>query len=466
MSINLPREFLTRMECLLGEDYLAFLASYDDPPEVGLRVNSAKVSPQEFVTLFPYSLTPIPWTNSGFCLSAEINPAKHPYHAAGLYYLQDPSAMAVAEILDPQPGERVLDLAAAPGGKTTHMSSMMQNQGLLIANDVHPRRVRALMKNVERWGARNVVITNETPARLADHLGAFFDRVLVDAPCSGEGLFRKEPSSRRDWTIKLVENYAKRQDEILYEAARLVRPGGSLVYATCTFAPEENEGVVFRFLKSHPEYALLKPSIVVGFDLGRPEWISKDARTLDLNRTIRIWPHRTVGEGHFIAHLVKQKDEVENLIEESQLKQLWQSSALSQNALNYYREFWDENLSIPLIKDRIALVGSFLYRLPDGLPDLRGLSVLHWGWWLGTMKKKRFEPSPAFVMAMESSDFRNVLSFPAEGASVFKYLRGEVFPSQGPDGWVAVCVQDFPLGWGRRVQGRLRGRFPKWLRLM
>ncbi|MGD2159420.1 MAG: RsmF rRNA methyltransferase first C-terminal domain-containing protein, partial [Anaerolineales bacterium] len=371
-----------------------------------------------------------------------------------------------AEILDPQPGERVLDLAGAPGGKTTHISTLMQNQGLLIANDIHPRRVRALMKNVERWGARNVVVTNETPTRLADHLGAYFDRVLVDAPCSGEGLFRKEPSTRRDWTTNLVENYAKRQDGIMYEAARLVSPGGSLVYATCTFAPEENEGVVFRFLKSHPEFVLLEPPKYVEFDTGRPEWLSEDVRMFDLNRTVRLWPHRTLGEGHFVAHLVRQKSRVESLPSRCDLKKLFGYSAVPQDVLGHYRAFWDEIMSVPLFEDRLALVGSYLYHLPDDLPDLQGLSVLHWGWWLGSLKKKRFEPSSALVMALEVSDFQKVLSFPVDDPRVIRYLRGEVIPSPGPDGWMAVCVQGFPLGWGKRVRGRLKSRFPKWLRLM
>ena len=227
-ATTLPSAFLSRMKGQLDAEYEAFLASYDQPPSIGLRVNTLKLSPSQFTALAanifsPHApagqhtapLTPIPWAPAGFTLPPDTRPGKHPYHAAGLYYLQDPAAQAVAELLAPQPGERVLDLSAAPGGKTTHIASLMQNQGLLVANDIHPKRVRDLARNIERWGARNIAITNETPERLVNHFGAYFDRVLVDAPCSGEGMFRKDHAARGEWSARLVESCAVRQDAII-----------------------------------------------------------------------------------------------------------------------------------------------------------------------------------------------------------------------------------------------------------
>ena len=216
----LHKAFLSRMQAQLGDDYAAFLCSYEQPPDVGLRVNTLKLTPAQFTALAPdllppNPLSPIPWAPAGLTLPPDSRPGKHPYHAAGLYYMQDPAAQAVTELLAPQPGERILDLSAAPGGKATHIAAKLQGQGLLVANDIHPGRVRDLARNIERWGAQNVVITNEAPPRLADHFGAYFDRVLVDAPCSGEGMFSKDPAVRGAWAPSLVKNYALRQGLIL-----------------------------------------------------------------------------------------------------------------------------------------------------------------------------------------------------------------------------------------------------------
>ncbi|MCX6035943.1 MAG: RsmB/NOP family class I SAM-dependent RNA methyltransferase, partial [Chloroflexi bacterium] len=253
--IPIPPLFLERMSRFLGDEYPAFAESLTHAPVHGLRVNTLKLSADEFRKVSPFPLGDgVPWCHSAFTLTPAAlpvengrgvrEPGKHPYHLAGLYYLQDPSAMSAAELLGPRPGERVLDLTAAPGGKTTHIASLMHGQGLLVANEIKTKRLNHLVVNVERWGADNVVITNETPERVADHFGAFFDRVLVDAPCSGEGMLRKDMGARLDWSEEMVTGCAVRQTNILRVAAHLVRPGGHLLYSTCTFAPEEDEAVV------------------------------------------------------------------------------------------------------------------------------------------------------------------------------------------------------------------------------
>jgi 16S rRNA C967 or C1407 C5-methylase (RsmB/RsmF family)/NOL1/NOP2/fmu family ribosome biogenesis protein len=449
------------MQNQLGDEYQDFLASYHHPPDIGLRVNTLKLTADQFEAISPFPLTNIPWVPSGFLVPPDMRPGKHPYHAAGLYYLQDPSAMAVAELTAPQPGERVLDLAAAPGGKTTHMASLMAGEGLLVANDLHPRRSQVLAKNLERWGAHNVVVLNETPSRLVEKFGAYFDRVIVDAPCSGEGMFRKDPAARSEWMPKLVESCAVRQDAILSDAAKLVRQGGVLSYATCTFAPQENEGTIARFLDSHPAFELFDPPQFSGFSTGRPDWLNEvSSQSHNLQRTVRLWPHRTVGEGHFIALLQKS--------DKGQDKAVGQISDppydLPPESRDYFYQFLSETLHWRPNEDHLAQMGSHLYQMPAACPDLRGLKVVHWGWWLGTMKVKRFEPSHALSMGLTSQDFSNVFPLELDNPAVERYLKGEVLSSPGIDGWVLVTLDGFPMGWGKRVQGRLKTHLPKWLR--
>ncbi len=458
MPLPLPEEFLARMERLLEAEYHEFLRSYQEPPVVGLRVNTLKVTLERFLELAPFDLTPIAWSPAAFLLTGDDQPGRHPYHAAGLYYLQDPSAMVVVELMDPQPGERVLDLAAAPGGKATHIASVMQNEGLLVANDIHPRRVWELAGNLERWGARNVAITNESPERLADRLEGFFDRVLVDAPCSGEGMFRKSGTARSEWEPALIWGCSVRQAVILNEAARMVRPGGLLCYSTCTFAPEENEAVIARFLREHPEFELIEPAPAPEFARGQPDWVEEGLRLPELERTVRLWPHRMIGEGHFVALLrragVPATDTTPTMPRRDvpgQIRQLFES-------------FCREHLNEVPARDRLALLGAYLYQLPVGLPDLAGLRVIRPGWWLGTVRKNRFEPGHALAMALRAQDSCRVISLSANSEEVFAYLRGETLQVAGEDGWVIIAVDGFPLGWGKRVREIVKNRYPRGLR--
>ncbi len=457
MSPNLPPAFLERMKKYLGDDYAAFLASYDQPPNIGLRINTLKISPETFAAISPFQLHAIPWTSAGFLIPPDQYPGKHPYHTAGLYYIQDPAAMAVAELMAPQPGERVLDLAAAPGGKATHIAALMAGQGLLVVNDIFKHRLRSLTRNLARWGARNAVVLNETPERLAQHFGPFFDRVLVDAPCSGEGMFRKDPAMRKVWIPKNIQDYAARQDTILQSAARLVRPGGKLVYVTCTFSPEENEGTLARFLHTHSEFEMAARPQMAGFAPGRPDWLD-GVDMPSLQRAVRLWPHKSLGEGHFIALMERnQNGSTNRVLVPQHLK------ALPAGAHSSIERFFDHTLYWQSSKQNFALKGNQLYAIPEGCPNLNGLRVTHWGWWLGTVKKKRFEPSHAIGMGLRAADFCQTLPLTAQARETALYLRGDVLPSSGPDGWVMVTVDGFPLGWGKRVQGRLKPRLPTWL---
>ncbi len=367
--------------------------------------------------------------------------------------------MAVVEILDPQPGERVLDLAAAPGGKTTHILTKMKDKGLLIANEVHPSRVWELAENLERWGARNVILVNEAPSRLANHFIGYFDRVLLDAPCSGEGMFRKSESARRDWSPQLVASCALRQSAILNEAAVMLRPGGVLVYSTCTFSPEENEAVIATFLAGHPDFALEQVDVYPGFSPGRPEW---GHGLPELTKTVRIWSHRAVADGHFIARLRKRDNSGYPPIKPIK------PSPPSAPVIRAFQEFCQQTLNPGVDFQPLHVSSSYLYLLPPDSPALGSLKVIHPGLWLGKIKtgkrqrELRFEPAHALALSLRPSDVKQAISLDFDEAE--RYLRGETLSAPGEEGWVCVTINGYALGWGRRAGGIIKNYYPKGLR--
>jgi NOL1/NOP2/sun family putative RNA methylase len=478
--VSIPPLFLERMRPLLGDEYAAFSAALQEEPVSGLRVNTLKLPPEEFRLISPVTLGEgVPWCPSAFNITHTPlperegqkgqEPGKHPYHLAGLYYLQDPSAMSAAALLDPQPGEHVLDLAAAPGGKTTQMAALMQGKGLLVANEIKDKRLGHLAVNVERWGAGNVVITNETPERLADHFGAYFDRVLVDAPCSGEGMFRKDMSARRDWSTEMVAGCAVRQKNILRLAAKLVRPGGYLLYSTCTFAPEEDEEVVARFLEMFPEYETIQVPLFPGFMPGRPDWtglFTKNTKGKELKNAVRLFPHRIQGEGHF-ACLMKRSEEAPGKPSCKLRAQGWpdRMARPSPSQEQFWRGFAGEVLIDNFKAERLWVRGERLYLVPEGLPDLGNLRVPVPGVWLGTFKKERFEPAHPLALFLKPGQARDTLDLSTEEGErrspLRAYMRGESIPSEGAPGWKLVTMDGWPLGWGKRVQGVLKNHYPR-----
>lgn len=459
--VPIPPLFLERMKNFLGDEFAAFAESLNAVPKSGLRVNTLKLTPEQFEALSPFSLgEKVPWCPSAFTLDGENRPGLHPYHLAGLYYLQDPSAMSPAELLFSIPlreGERVLDLSAAPGGKTTHLAALMKGEGLLVANEIKDKRVGHLAQNVERWGAGNVVVTNESPERLADHFGPYFDRVLVDAPCSGEGMFRKDMGARADWSLEMVDGCAVRQKNILRVAAKLVKPGGYLLYSTCTFAPEEDEAVcngLGNGLASGKAdfngFEVVPLPQFDGFLPGKPEWIGAAS---ELAGAVRLFPHRINGEGHFACLLQKKDGDAEERVRES-----W-SPGLSKQQAGLWRGFAAEVLSVNLAEDRLRVAGERLYFVPQLTPDFGRLRIVHSGVWLGTFKKERFEPAHPLALFLKPGEAKNVLDLPANSRELAAYLRGETLPAD-VSGWAVVTVDGFPIGWGKGVQGTLKNHFP------
>ena len=470
---DLPEAFLDRMAGLLGNEYNVFFSSLHHPATTGLRVNSLKIATNEFIQRSQLKLSPVPWCSSGFIADSNddetihISHGKHPYHSAGLYYLQEPSAMAAAETLAPQPGEKVLDLVAAPGGKATHLAMLMKNTGLLVANEIHPKRVWDLVENLERCGVTNAVVLNETPPRLADHFSDYFDRVLLDAPCSGEGMFRKSEVARKEWKPELIHSCALRQSTILEQAARMVKPEGLIAYTTCTYSPEENEGVIDGFLSQHPEFDIITITHTTGFHSAKPEWIGlpPDDR---INHAVRIWPHLSQGEGHFIALLKKHETSA------IYLRNYRTSEGLSSNrsrkrtspgkAKSMLDDFCRANLTIAFDNSKLTINGSYIYHIPGETADLTGLHVIHPGWWLGSINKARFTPSHSLAMGVKCDQAKHILSLTPGDLHLSAYFSGESIPNSGEDGWVLVSVDGYPVGWGKRVQNVIKNFYPHGLR--
>ena len=427
----LPEAFLERMKNQLNEEYEAFLLSLERPRAVALRYNPLK----GHAPAMDFTQAGVPWEPLGFYYDPEARPGLHPYHEAGVYYLQEASAMAPVALLDPEPGEKVLDLCAAPGGKTTQIAGRMLGEGFLLCNEINPKRAKILARNIERMGVSNALVTNEHPERLAARFPGFFDRVLVDAPCSGEGMFRKEEAAVTDWSQETVEMCARRQAEILHSAAQMLKPGGRLVYSTCTFAPEEDEMAVAAFLESHPEFT--------------PEIIDAPWFQAVENGGHRLWPHKLLGEGHFAAVLRKNSGEsgyIAPMMGEKLPKE-WTSFA--------------KDLKITLPEGKAVSFGQNLFWAPAELPDLKGLKVMRPGLELGEVKKGRFEP--AHALALWLKDCANVVSFPAESPEIREYMHGNVLPFK-LKGWCLVKAGDYSLGWAKGDGSQLKNHYPKGLR--
>lgn len=461
----LPEDFLERIKGMLKEEYPMFMQSYDKEPCHALRINTLKCHRDHFLEKAPFQLAEVPWSQTGYYYDKDDRPGRHPYHDAGVYYIQEASAMAPVEYLDPRPGERILDLCGAPGGKSTQIAAKMKGQGILVCNEIHPARAKILSENIERMGVCNGIVTNETPQRLAQAWAGYFDRILVDAPCSGEGMFRKNPKAWEEWSLDHVQMCARRQQEILSSAARMLKPGGRLVYSTCTFAPEEDEGTVVHFLEEHPEFFAVCSHRYPGMEPGTPAWVRgcahEEEKEEALLRTIRLWPHKIKGEGHYLAVLQK-----EGAIDQGRERNKSLIKGISKKACREYLEFQKEHLKELDFSGIYVMFGEQLYLAPEGTMDLAGLKVLRPGLHLGTVKKNRFEPSHALALALHTNQAVHVLDLPWDSQDILDYLKGLALNVQGEQGWYLIAVDGFSLGWGKLSKTSMKNHYPKGLRRM
>lgn len=496
---------MERIKARLGEDMPAFLASYEEERLFGLRVNTLKLPVEAFRALSEFHLEPVPWAETGFYYREGDRPGKHPHYHAGLYYIQEPSAMAPAELLEVRPGDRVLDLCAAPGGKTTQLAAKLRGEGLIVANDVHPDRVKALVKNIELCGVRNAVVLNEDPEKLLPAFEAFFDKILVDAPCSGEGMFRKEEEMAKAWRPDWPERYAAMQRVLLRQAARMLKPGGTLVYSTCTFSPEENEAMIAAFLDAHPWFDVVPASGGAGREgwaPGRPDWLEAGdyARGEETAGTARLWPHRLQGEGHYAAVLrhrggapaaeaqapaARERDAaVRAEPQPRRAERLARrgsgaagtagraGAAATADPREALRRFAAEQLAAePYAGAALECRGEHVYAAPPGLPELDRIRVIRPGWYLGSVNKQRFVPSHALALGLRAEEALRRVSFTAGDPRAVRYLKGETLELAPEDlhtaaadvplkGYVLVCVDGFPAGWGRWQDGLLKNDYP------
>lgn len=459
--MNLPIEFEKKMKAFLGDEWDDFLYSYDNNRFQALRFNTLKVQSHEeimriLMVLEISSDKRVSWANEAYYFDENVRPGKHPYHEMGLYYIQEPSAMSAAALLAPKPGMRVLDLCAAPGGKSTQLATYLGDSGLLVSNEINTQRSRILSQNIERMGIKNAIVTNDDSFVLASHFPGFFNAIQVDAPCSGEGMFRKLPEAIEQWSMENVAICAARQKEILDNAAVMLKPGGTIVYSTCTFSKEENEDVIEYFLERHPDFTLEEME--------------------------RFWPHKVDGEGHFVAKLVRRGCVDTDLKADRKTKKNKNSKnrknetkpALTKENMKLLSEFLDETISEDMaawIKNsRLVMFGEQLYRLPDMEVDIKGLKVQRAGLHIGEFKKQRFEPSHSLALALKLSEAKNVVKLTWDDPQTTGFFNGQSVmlsdeqTAECKKGWALVCVDGYPAGWGKVNGAQVKNHYPKGLR--
>lgn len=465
---ELPEQFLESMKTMLGTEYQDYLNSMKEDTRTAFRVNTNKIAQEQFMDICPFQTEPVPWNEKGFYYNADEDmPSKHPYYYAGLYYIQEPSAMIPASLLPVEEGDRVLDLCAAPGGKATELAAKLHGTGLLVANDISVSRAMALAKNLQIAGTGNAVVTAETPQNLAAVLSGFFQKVLIDAPCSGEGMFRRDPRMVKSWLAHGPEYYASIQTEILESAYELLAPGGDMVYSTCTFSPLEDEGMIQSFLKKHPDMTICEVPRYPGYSEGRPDWVPDGDPAL--KKCVRIFPHRAEGEGHFAVLLHKQGKAGRGYAE----SEMWDKNGTDLRP-NKQKQKTQEGIEefFQMILPEAGIEFKKLSRKKDiyvaetlAAGQMKGLRIVAGGLIIGSDKNGRFEPSPQLALALRGEDYLQRIDLPAEDERVIRYLKGETVLMDKPyKGYVLFCVDGYPLGWCKgNGSGTMKNKYyPGW----
>lgn len=445
------KRFYDRMKILLKDEYFDFEKALKSDINKGIRLNSLQIDKNAFEELVPFEIKPVSWCNEGYYLeNIKDKPGKHPYYYAGLYYLQEPSAMIPVEALDINPGDKVLDISAAPGGKSTQICSKLHNKGLLVANDINPKRTIALYKNISLFGCKNSIVTNQKPENLEKVFRNYFNKILVDAPCSGEGLIKKDVCNYED----NHEKYVAMQKDILSSVHNMLEVNGELVYSTCTFNPHENEGIISWFIKKYRTYQIVDINIQE-LDAGKPEWIGAD---ISLKKLKRAWPHKIRGEGHFIAKLRKIDGD------KSKCKSIFKTS---DNNLEQFYSFEKEfglNLNY---NGNMHNINNTIYMVPNNLIDLKSIKTVNVGVKLGEIKGKNFIPSQELSLMLKKDGFSNIINLDCNDIRVTKYLKGETIEySNSKKGWNLICVDGYSLGFGKSDGDMIKNNYKKQWRML
>lgn len=456
---QLPAVFTERMEALLNADYEAFYKSYDEKTYAGLRINTLKMTPEDYLKLTHQTLEPVSWCPTGFYYNGSREYSKNPLYHAGLYYIQEPSAMFPAQALPVDAGDYILDMCAAPGGKSTALAAKLKGTGMLVSNDISASRAKALLKNIEASGVRNGIVLTEDPKNLVSVFPEYFDKILIDAPCSGEGMFRKEPSMMKAWEKNGPDFFSKLQRQIVDCGVSMLKPGGKMVYSTCTFSVEENEGTLKYILETYPDMHVI-PIEQEGEGLmdAHPEWVNGPK---EIAYAKRLWPQHLKGEGHFTA-LLKKDGECHEHVKEIGEKGL---KALPEEFEQFLK---DSGVSLNFDPKRMVIQGDHLSYLPENMRPLGKLRRMRTGWYLGDIKKKRFEPSGFFARGLTTEECKHWIDLELDNARVIKYLKCETLEVSGElkNGWYVVGVHGYALGWGKVSNGTLKNKYPSGWRWM
>ncbi len=447
--MTLPDEYLKKMKNLLQDDFDKYINCFNETSYSGLRANTLKITPTELKKILPFSLSSVPWCDTGFYFDKNDRPAKNFYYNAGLFYIQEPSAMSTSAILPIKEGDRVLDICAAPGGKSTQIAAKLNNTGLLVANDISNTRCKALAKNIEISGIKNAIITNESPKNLAIKFAGYFNKIIIDAPCSGEGMFRKDKNAIKSWQIHKTDSCTILQKEILYYAKKMLAKDGIIAYSTCTFAPEENEQMIHDFLQQNTDFELIDFDKTTGFEDGRASWLNHND-LFNIKKTGRLMPYNIKGEGHFLA-LLKRTSNAPS----TKIKQI---EKVDNKQIIDLQNFFKEYLNIDLYKN-LKIYKSSVFSVPNAI-DLSGLRIIKNGFYLGELKKNRFEPSWALAMALKKEEAKYTISFNIDDKNLVRYLKCESFLLDiKTSGWHLVCIGNFPIGWAKVQNGRLKNKY-------
>lgn len=470
----LPEKFKERMERLLGQQSEAFFRAIESGEAVrSFRVNTIKCSVGDFEAADVQIDKRKATFPSDAYYTEEKTPGRLSCHHSGMIYMQDPSAMATVHAIEIKEGARVLDSCSAPGGKTTQLAAAVGSRGVVVANEYEAKRCRILQSNVERMGCVNTVVVNLDTAVLAETYPAEFDVVLCDAPCSGEGMFRKNLLAIDEWSEENVEMCAERQREILTNVEKCVAQNGYLIYSTCTFSLEENEMNVEWFLDKYPDFELYE--VAEGLRQVTSDGICFEGCRYDMTKTRRFYPHVSAGEGQFIAVMRRRGDNF--CKNESTVKQKGKKGGAQKpdkqelEAIAAAKSFIDENLLADSFdKDfyELAYLNGNVYIKPKiALPKY---SVFAAGVCVGELVGKRLVPHHQLFSAYGACFKRKIL-LGGDSVQAAQYLRGLEIAIEGferfedkADGWAAVLIDGCAVGGGKVSNGVCKNHYPKGLR--